>query len=107
MPSSPTLRGGALAPLALLASLTALALPTAPAGATSSQVPVTALASVATTGTTGNGSSLAPDLSSKGVAVAFTSDANNLVAGDTNTKTDVFVRNTLTGTTQRVSVSTA
>jgi Tol biopolymer transport system component len=39
--------------------------------------------------------------------VAFTSDAANLVAGDTNAASDVFVRDRLNDETQRVSVSTA
>ena len=38
--------------------------------------------------------------------VAFTSWASNLVADDTNTALDVFVRDRVTGDTERVSVST-
>ncbi len=45
------------------------------------------------------------DISGDGQVVSFNSTATNLVAGDTNTFTDVFVRNRATGTTQRVSVS--
>jgi hypothetical protein len=37
--------------------------------------------------------------------VAFESDATNLVAGDTNATTDVFVRDRLNFTTKRVSVN--
>lgn len=37
--------------------------------------------------------------------VAFNSDADNLVPGDTNAFTDVFLHDTLTGTTTRASVS--
>ncbi len=37
--------------------------------------------------------------------VAFTSDASNLVAGDTNRQRDVFVRDRRTGRTERVSVA--
>jgi len=37
--------------------------------------------------------------------VAFQSDATNLVAGDTNGRTDMFVRDIVDGTTTRVSVS--
>jgi hypothetical protein len=37
--------------------------------------------------------------------VAFSSNAANLVAGDTNSKIDVFVRDLLAGTTRRVSTS--
>jgi hypothetical protein len=39
--------------------------------------------------------------------VAFTSSASNLVPGDTNTYSDVFVRDRKLGITERVSVSTA
>jgi Tol biopolymer transport system component len=43
-------------------------------------------------------------VSADGRFVAFTSKAPDLVWGDTNGKTDVFVRDRLTGTTERVSV---
>lgn len=46
-------------------------------------------------------------ISSDGRYVAFMSSANNLVAGDTNGKIDVFVRDRQTNTTERVSVSSA
>lgn len=39
--------------------------------------------------------------------MAFGSDATNLVAGDTNGSSDVFVRDRLTGATARVSVDSA
>ena len=45
-----------------------------------------------------------PAVSSDGRYVAFSSDATNLVAGDTNGVTDVFLHDTTTGTTTRVSV---
>lgn len=45
-----------------------------------------------------------PAISSDGRYVVFESQANNLVPGDTNDSTDVFVRDRLTGTTRRVSV---
>lgn len=44
-------------------------------------------------------------MSADGRFVVFTSDASNLVLGDTNGTTDVFVRDRLTGTTRRASVS--
>ena len=50
------------------------------------------------------GNSYAPSLNADGTRVAFYSDATNLVAGDTNNKTDVFVRDLTTGTTTRVSL---
>ena len=45
-----------------------------------------------------------PAISADGRFVAFRSDATNLVPGDTNGATDVFVRDRQTGTTRRVSV---
>jgi Ca2+-binding RTX toxin-like protein len=39
--------------------------------------------------------------------VAFTSGASNIVPGDTNSNPDIFVRDTLTNTTTRVSVDSA
>jgi Tol biopolymer transport system component len=45
-----------------------------------------------------------PSLSADGRFVAFESLASNLVDGDTNDNTDVFVRDTRTGTTTRISV---
>lgn len=53
-----------------------------------------------------NGGSYAPAISADGRFVTFESEASNLVLGDTNGQVDVFVRNTDTGTTTRVSVST-
>ncbi len=46
-----------------------------------------------------------PAISANGGAVAFASDASNLVPGDTNGVRDVFVRDRHTGLTERVSVS--
>ena len=48
-----------------------------------------------------------PAISADGRFVAFPSDATNLVLGDTNNTTDVFVHDRRTGTTERVSVSTS
>jgi len=53
----------------------------------------------------GNASSRFASMSDDGAKVAFTSDATNLVAGDTNGKRDVFVRTPATQTTIRASVS--
>jgi hypothetical protein len=46
-------------------------------------------------------------ISADGGVVAFTSHATNLVPGDTNNATDVFVRDLLAGTTERVSVDSS
>jgi Tol biopolymer transport system component len=56
------------------------------------------------TGGVGNGDSSRPSLSAGGRYVAFVSDATNLVTGDTNGFTDVFVRDRQAATTRRVSV---
>jgi Tol biopolymer transport system component len=53
-----------------------------------------------------NGGSDAPSLSADGRYVAFVSVASNLVAGDVNGKSDVFVRNLVTGETVLASVAT-
>lgn len=55
----------------------------------------------------GNAASEHPSISSDGRYVAFASEASNLVAGDANGVADVFVRDRVTGTTRRVSVSSA
>ncbi|HHD56882.1 MAG TPA: hypothetical protein ENK89_04300, partial [Desulfobulbaceae bacterium] len=53
-----------------------------------------------------NGDSSNPAVSDNGRYVVFSSDADNLIAGDTNGRMDVFVRDTLDGITTRVSVKT-
>lgn len=63
--------------------------------------------SVATGGGQANGMSDSPSISRNGRYVAFTSRATNLVASDTNAASDVFVHDRVTGTTTRLSVSTA
>ncbi|MCB2188664.1 MAG: hypothetical protein KQJ78_19775 [Deltaproteobacteria bacterium] len=63
--------------------------------------------SVDSTGAEGNAGSLAPSLSADGRQVAFESSASNLVAGDSNASSDVFVHDRLTGQTTRVSVDSA
>jgi hypothetical protein len=62
------------------------------------------LVSVNADGTgTGNGSSMQPSISADGNWVAFQSEASDLVAGDTNKTTDVFLRNLDTQETLLVS----
>jgi Tol biopolymer transport system component len=65
----------------------------------------TELASVASDGTHGDDSSSSPSISADGRHVAFASNATNLVAGDTNETSDVFVHDRQTGETTRVSVA--
>jgi Tol biopolymer transport system component len=55
----------------------------------------TVLASVSTTAGNGNGSSRRPALSSDGQFVAFDTEATDLVEGDNNNTTDIFVRGPL------------
>ncbi len=53
----------------------------------------------------GASNSMYPDISADGRFVAFESESTNLVAGDHNGVTDVFVHHRLTGETTRISVS--
>ncbi|MGB7892104.1 MAG: hypothetical protein WCF82_09425 [Microcoleus sp.] len=63
--------------------------------------------SVDSAGNQGNSFSLFPSISADGRFVAFESNSTNLVPGDTNNTSDIFVRDTLTNTTTRVSVDSA
>jgi Putative binding domain, N-terminal/WD40-like Beta Propeller Repeat len=54
-----------------------------------------------------NGASGSPAISADGRWVAFQSDASNLVDGDTNAATDVFLYDLVLATTTRVSVGTS
>lgn len=53
-----------------------------------------------------NGDSWEPDISDNGFFVAFSSTASNLVSGDTS-DSDIFVRDLVAGTTEKVSVGHA
>ena len=92
----------------------ALAITTLTASAAGSPARATAatteIASISTDGTQGDhisGRFAGPAISGDGRVVAFDSVATTLVPGDTNKDDDVFVRDRNTGTTERVSVSTA
>ena len=61
--------------------------------------------SIATDGTEGNGYSRGSAISNDGRYVAFVSSAANLVISDTNGVGDIFVRDRVTSTTERVSVA--
>ncbi|MBG0788411.1 MAG: PD40 domain-containing protein [Anaerolineaceae bacterium] len=65
----------------------------------------TELVSIASDGTQGNGHSWFSAISGDGRFIVFDSDANNLVVGDTNDATDIFVHDRQTGMTIIVSVS--
>ena len=66
---------------------------------------VTRRVSMNSAGHQGKGKSTRPAISADGRYVAFTSSAANLVAGDTNDASDVFVRDRKTRVTRRVSVT--
>ncbi|MGH2691075.1 MAG: hypothetical protein ACRDHM_01060 [Actinomycetota bacterium] len=63
--------------------------------------------SVSSDGRRGNAFSSSADISGDGRYVAFQSAASNLVPGDANRAGDVFVHDTLTRTTRRISVTSA
>src|SRR4028118_1327881 len=60
--------------------------------------------SVDSAGNQANSGSFQPSISADGRFVAFESFASNIVPGDTNSNREIFVRDTLTNTTTRVSV---
>ncbi|HLO30238.1 MAG TPA: choice-of-anchor Q domain-containing protein [Anaerolineales bacterium] len=63
--------------------------------------------SVSSSGGQANGASYAPSISADGRYVAFNSDTANLVPDDTNGLEDVFVYDTQTSLTRRVSVDSS
>ena len=65
----------------------------------------TTLLSTATGGTQGNNVSSVAAITDDGRFVFFNSTATNLVGGDTNAALDLFMRDTLTGVTTRVSTA--
>ncbi len=85
--------------IALAAAVVALGTSFAPAQTTTR-------VSVATGGGQGNDESRYPSIAADGRLVAFQSSAANLVAGDTNASSDIFIHDRQTGQTTRVSVAT-
>jgi Tol biopolymer transport system component len=71
------------------------------------QAQTTILVSLSTTGTQANSGCWYPDISENGRYVVWESLADNLVTDDNNGSHDIFVRDTLTDTTSRLSVSAA
>jgi len=61
--------------------------------------------SVNSLGHPGNGISYSSGISGNGQLIAFQSDSNNLVPGDTNHASDIFVHDRVAKTTTRVSVA--
>jgi len=68
---------------------------------------ITERVSVDSSGVEGNSDSFTASISADGQIVAFSSLASNLVAGDTNGDSDVFVHDRATGITERVSVDSS
>jgi len=68
---------------------------------------VTERISVDSQGNEADGRSDSASLSADGRYVAFSSEATNLVPGDQNGEWDVFVRDRISGTTERVSVDSS
>ena len=64
------------------------------------------LLSTSANGVPSNGVSLSPSISADGRYVAFSSNATNLVTGETSAQPDIFVRDRTLGTLTRVSVAT-
>ncbi|MGD1808263.1 TolB family protein [Dapis sp. BLCC M126] len=71
---------------------------------TNREFKTTNIVSVNSFGIGGNLNSFHPSVSSDGRFVAFASNANNLVLGDNNNTTDIFLRDLLADTTTRISV---
>lgn len=69
------------------------------------QLDQTAIVSVSSAAVVGNGDSTFPQMSSDRRIITFSSVATNLVAGDTNGASDVFVRNLQTGQTSRINLT--
>jgi len=63
--------------------------------------------STSSVGAQGNGLSINSQVTSDGRYIIFSSLASNLVAGDTNGQSDIFIKDLTTGATNRVSVSSA
>ncbi|MGK9169028.1 hypothetical protein KXR53_22115 [Inquilinus limosus] len=71
------------------------------------QTGTTTLISTATGGTQGNNVSSVPAITDDGRFVFYSSTATNLVGGDANGVLDIFMRDTQTGVTTRVSTTSA
>ncbi|MFI6279380.1 TolB family protein [Streptomyces sp. NPDC050988] len=98
-----TMRGASVAVIAgamLVTTATmSAAVPQAPA-----PKPGTERITLSATGEQGDDSSYGPEFSADGRFALFSSDASNLVPGDTNGSGDAFVRDLRKGTVERVSV---
>ena len=100
--SSTVARRSVVRMTALGVAIAAALIPASTASATGGVV--TTLVSVSRSGGGGNGASVAVAVTPDGRYVLFNSSASNLVAGDTNGKSDVFVRDVVSGRTHRVDL---
>ena len=71
------------------------------------QTEITSRVSVSTGGTQAGSGCWYPDVSEDGRYVVWESNSDNLVSDDNNNATDIFVRDTQTNTTSRISVNAA
>jgi WD40-like Beta Propeller Repeat len=101
-PTTLATRSRSLGVVVLLAAVLA-----SPATPTCAFLGTTTRVSVDSAGNEGNARSSTVSISADGRFVAFSSDASNLVPGDTNRVEDVFVHDRKTGITTRVSVDNA
>jgi Tol biopolymer transport system component len=90
--------------IALISSIVLGSLALAAAAATP---PTTTRVSVSSAGVQGDRDTFAAGISADGHYVVLNSQARNLVPRDTNDRWDVFVRDSVTGQTSRVSVSSS
>ena len=74
------------------------------AGQADASLGTTEAVSMDSAGNLANGTSTSPAISADGRFIAFVSAASNLVPGDTNGESDIFVHDRQTGATNRVSV---
>ncbi|WP_329334352.1 hypothetical protein OG866_12885 [Streptomyces sp. NBC_00663] len=93
--------------VALVAGLLTLSATTASAAPAPAPAPRTERLGVSATGEQGDSATYGPEFSGNGRFAVFSSDASNLVPGDTNGLRDVFVRDLRKGTVERVNVSSA
>ncbi|GGS10682.1 hypothetical protein GCM10010252_57330 [Streptomyces aureoverticillatus] len=89
---------------ALVTVVAGAVLPAAAAADSRAPAPRTERVSVAAGGAQANGPSDAPDISADGRHVVFSSEATNLVPGDTNGHNDVYLRDLRTKKVERISL---
>ncbi len=79
--------------------------PLASAAPAAAQQPSTTRDSVSSSGAQSTGNSLTADVPASGRVVVFASNAANLVTGDANATTDIFVHDRSTGQTRRLNLA--